>query len=108
MKRKFSILKDRPKLSIRLTRDSVAAGDDCDAPHQKRVSIRSFTDPIPLARESSSNYLPNVAGVGHTWICVLNDVEIAAIKTNIIQPLVNEAIYEEDNHIHFVYKSATY
>jgi hypothetical protein len=39
MRKAFEVLRDRPKLYIRLTRDSVCAGDDCGAPHEKTVSV---------------------------------------------------------------------
>jgi hypothetical protein len=39
MKAKFRILKSKPKIVIVLTRDSVCAGDDCDAPHEKVVEV---------------------------------------------------------------------
>ena len=73
MKTAFQILKDKPQITVVLTRDSVCAGDDCDSPHEKTIKVHSFTDPEVLARETASGYLPNVAGVGHSWICVLND-----------------------------------
>ena len=102
------MLKGRKELSIVLTRDSVAAGDDIDAPHKKKIKIKSFTDPVSLAREASANYLPNVAGTGHSWICVLNEIEIAEITKNQILPLTDEARYSDKNNIHFIYKSALY
>jgi len=108
MKKAFQVLKDSPQITVVLTRDSVCAADDCDAPHEKTIKIHSFVDPVPLAQESSSGYLPNVSGVGHSWICVLNDIKIAEIKTTGIQPLVREASFSENNRIHFVYKSASY
>lgn len=108
MKKAFQILKDRPQIPVVLTRDSVCAGDDCDAPHEKTIKVHSFTDPEVLAREAATGYLPNVAGVGHSWICVLNDIKIAEIKTSGIQPLVGETTYDETNRIHFAYKSASY
>jgi len=83
-------------------------GDDCDAPHEKTITIASFTNPESLAREMSLNYLPNIAGVGHSWICVLNDVQIAEITTKGISSLVKEVVFKNTNQIHFVYKSATY
>lgn len=95
-------------ISVVLTRDSVCAGDDCAAPHEKVVKIHSFVDPEAMAKESSSGYLPTVAGVGHSWTCVFKDIEIAEIKTTGIRPLVREVTFGEDNCIHFVYKSATY
>ncbi len=108
MKKAFQILKDRPKISLILTRDSVCAGDDGDAPHEKSINTYSFVDPEALARESSSGYLPIVAGVGHSWICVLNNVKIAEIKTTGIQPLVKVIEFNESNRIHFEYKSSSY
>ena len=108
MKKAFQVLKDRPQISVNITRDSVCAADDCDAPHEKTIKIHSFIDPVALAREASSGYLPSVAGVGHSWICVLNNIKIAEVKATEIQPLVSEAIFDEKNRIHFVYKSATY
>lgn len=106
MKKEFQVLKNRPEVSVVLTRDSVCAGDDCDAPHEKTIRIRSFVDPAALAREASSGYLPSVAGVGHSWICVLNEIRIAEIKTDGIQPLVREAEFGDSNRIHFTYVSA--
>ncbi len=108
MKKKFQVLKDRPQLSVTLTRDSVCASDDFNAPHEKRIKIHSFVDPEALAREASAGYLPSVAGIGHSWVCVLNDLKIAEITTTEIKPMVQEAIFNEDNRIHFVYKSASY
>ena len=97
-----------PQTSVVLTRDSVCAADDCEAPHEKAIRVNSFLDPEALAREASSGYLPSVAGVGHSWICVLNDVSIAEIKVTGIQPLVREVEFKDNNQIHFVYKSASY
>jgi len=95
-------------ISIVISRDSVCAGDDCEAPHEKTIKIHSFVDPEDLARESSSGYLPDVSGVGHSWICVLNDVKIAEIKTTGIRPLVRMIEFVENNRIHFKYKSSRY
>lgn len=106
MKKIFQVLKDRPRLPVLLTRDSVCAADDFYAPHEKRIKIHTFVDPEALTREASAGYLPIVSGVGHSWICVLNDIKIAEIKTTGIQPLVREAIFNENNRIHFIYKSA--
>jgi hypothetical protein len=77
MKQAFQILKDKPQTTVVLTRDSVCAGDDGDAPHEKTITTHSFTDPVVLARETSSGYLPSVAGIGHSWICVLNEIQNA-------------------------------
>ncbi len=94
------------QMPVVLTRDSVCAGDDCDAPHEKTVRLPPLVDPKALARSAASGYLPSVAGVGHSWTCVLNDVEIAEIKTSEIQALVSEVRFSDSDRIHFVYKSA--
>jgi hypothetical protein len=108
MQKAFQILKEKPQISVVLTRDSVCAGDDCDAPHEKTIRTPSFLDPEVLVRETSSGYLPSVAGIGHSWICILNKTPIAEIKTTGIKPLVREITFDEENKIHFSYKSARY
>lgn len=96
-------------LKVNLTRDSVCAGDDFDAPHEKTVEVNASAEPINpivLARTLSSDYLPIVFGIGHTWICVLNNNKIAVMTTTGIQPLLKEVQLKDHNHVHFIYKSA--
>lgn len=102
------VMKGKPKITVVLTRDSVAAGDDSDAPHEKTVTVHSFMDPVLLARTLSTGYLPSVAGVGHTWTCVVNDVSVAEITTSEIRALVQQSPFAERNRAHFVYHSARY
>jgi hypothetical protein len=106
MKTTFSILANRPKLRMRLTRDSVCAGDDCNAPHEKETEVYSFSDPVASASTLSSSYLPSVSGSKHIWICNLNGVNIAEIKTSGIKPLVKETPLKNENAIHFTYISS--
>ena len=108
MKQAFEVLKGRPKIDIRLTRDSVCAGDDCDAPHEKKKEIYSFLDPSQFAKESSSGYLPSVAGTGHSWDCILNKKRIARITCEAIEPLARNVEFEKENEVHFRYHSSTY
>ena len=108
MKKAFEVLRDRPKLQVRMTRDSVCAGDDCDAPHQKTVSVHSFVDPTALVSHLSSGYLPTVGGIGHTWDCFLNGQLIASLSVNDISPRVTDVTFAEENHVHFVYHAAHY
>jgi hypothetical protein len=108
MKAAFQVLKARPKIPVVLTRDSVAAGDDCDAPHEKTIEVHSFLDPEAFASATSSGYLPSVAGVGHTWTCVLNDVKIAEVTTDGVRALVRESPFSTENRVHFIYHSATF
>ena len=108
MKAEFQILKAKPKISVVLTRDSVCAGDDCDAPHEKTVEVYSFIDPAAFAREVSSGYLPSIAGAGHSWTCVLNGVRTAEVTISGIKALVRESPFSDENRLHFVYHSATF
>ncbi len=107
MKAEFQVLNGRPKIWVVLDRDSVCAGDDCES-HAKTVEVYSFVDPGVLARELSSGFLPSVAGIGHTWTCVLNGVKIAEIAHSGIRALVRESPFSEENRAHFVYHSATF
>jgi len=106
MLKPFEILKGKPKIEIILTRDSVCAGDDCDAPHEKKITIPSFTSSEALAKEASKGYLPSVAGVGHSWVCRLNEIKIAEIKVTGVTVLVKDATFAATNRMHFTYISS--
>jgi hypothetical protein len=108
MKAAFQVLKARPTIAVEMTRDSVCASDDCDAPHEKKTEVHSFLDPEAFARETSAGYLPSVAGVGHSWTCVLNGVKIAVVRESGIRALVHESPFADENHVHFVYHSAAF
>lgn len=108
MKAAFDVLRDRPRISVTLTRDSVCAGDDCDAPHEKTLEEYSFLDPVAFAQAVSYGYLPSIAGVGHTWTCLMNDIRIAEISTSGIRSLTPTTPFVDANRVHFVYHSATY
>jgi hypothetical protein len=103
----FQVLKDRPKITILVTRDSVAAGDDCDAPHEEQIEIYSFTDPVHFTQEIASGYLPSVAGIGHSWDCLLNGIKIATITPRVIVAF-GSIHFEESNSVHFRYNSASF
>ena len=96
-------------MAPRLTRDSVAAGDDgIDAPHEREVEGRSFTDPVALVDHLHPGFLPTVAGLGHSWSCRLNGQLIATIRGNgaSVEAEVPEVRYGDANHVHFSYSSA--
>jgi hypothetical protein len=96
------------RVSVTLTRDSVCAGDDGDAPHEKRIEIEASPDPGIFARELASGYLPSVAGVGHSWDCQLNGVRIATISVAGVKARVPRTPLAEPNRAHFVYHSARF
>jgi hypothetical protein len=108
MKAEFQVLKAKPKIPVVLTRDSVCAGDDCNAPHEKTVEVHSFVDPEAFVRAISADYLPSVAGVGHSWTCVLNGVKIAEVTNSSIRSLVQESPFSDENRAHFVYNSSRF
>lgn len=108
MKTEFRILKNRPRIRVALTRDSVCAGDDWSGPHDKTVEVYSFLDPDVFAKEVSSGYLPSVAGIGHSWMCVLNGTSIAVLTTSGIRALVQDSPFSDENRVHFSYHSAAY
>jgi hypothetical protein len=107
MKAEFQVLKAKPRIRVVLTRDSVCAGDDCDS-HERTVEVYSFVDPEAFARAISADYLPSVAGVGHSWTCVLNGVKIAEIANSGIRALVRESPFSDENRAHFVYHSSRF
>jgi hypothetical protein len=93
---------------VLLTRDSVCAGDDADAPHETSVEVPACGDPVALVRELSTGYLASVAGVGHSWTCVLNGVPIAELSVSDIRAAVTAIALADENRAHFIYHSATY
>ena len=108
MKQAFEIFKDRPRISLIMTRDSVCAGDDCDAPHERTIELPSFVDPSAFVRHAALGYMPTVAGFGHSWICILNGRRIAELRYDGIRPLVLETVFDEKNTLHWEYRSATH
>ena len=107
MKAEFEVLKSRPRIVFGLNRDSVGAGDDCET-HETTVETYSFIDPIALAEELSSGYLPSVAGYGYWWECKLNGIVIAKLLSNGKAEGVREVTYGDDNTVYFKYHSATF
>ncbi len=108
MKSEFEVLKGRNRIPVVLTRDSVCMADDYDAPHQSSVEEYSFLDPVAFSQAISSGYLPRVAGVGHSWTCVLNGVSIAEINISGTRALVRVTPFGGENKVHFVYNSSLY
>ncbi|HLA94390.1 MAG TPA: hypothetical protein VK612_01625 [Pyrinomonadaceae bacterium] len=97
----------RSKLTT--TRDSVAAGDDADAPHERTTEIDpSQTDTLSFIRQTAVGYLPSVNGIGHSWSAILNGRLIASITVTEIQPKLAELTFEPENTLYFRYHSATY
>lgn len=104
-------------MRVVVTRDSVAAGDDADAPH--RVSF----EPDCAARIGEVfkhleqiGYLPWVDGRGHRWYASAGSQTVAEFVANrrqpeftklLASPLTEFAVHGE-LRIHFRYSSARY
>ena len=108
MKNEFTIVKYRPTIQLKLTRDSVCMSDDIDAPHEKIIIQPSFTDTIAFINNIKTGYLPNINGVGHTWNCILNGTLIGIVSSTEITPKIKEINYQEENSIHFKYNSSKF
>lgn len=106
MKKQFSILKNKPRINIRVTRDSVCAADDVDAPHDQTISLPSFVNPTDFIRELLVHYsLPQIANGSATWTCHLNKNKIAVVAQQWISPkaITTELEFLDDNELHFKY-----
>jgi hypothetical protein len=58
----------RQHLSLTVWRDSVCAGDDCDAPHERAFAMPSeFTLGQTAAQLLGSSYLASISGGKATW-----------------------------------------
>ena len=97
------------EIKMTLTRDSVCMGDDV-VDHTKIISIALQSSPQISIIKIAEKYLPNVAGVGHTWDCILNGTNIAVINGNCIKITYYTDILtlSDASNLYFKYHSATY
>lgn len=93
---------------VKVTRDSVAAGDDVDAPHERTLKIEPAHDPSTFITQTAHNYLASVSGRGHTWDAILNGNLVATITVDEIIPRVASLEFGPVNDLHFEYHSATW
>lgn len=107
MKVESEVLQSRPRITLTLDRDSVCAADDCEM-HEISVETYSYLDPVVLAEELSSDYLPLVAGFGHWWECILNGTTVAKVLPNGKAEKVAELRYMDENSVYFKYYSAAF
>jgi hypothetical protein len=96
-------------VKIRLTRDSVAAGDDADAPHERFILFD--VGDLCTARfvsELANGYLAKINGVGHSWSAFLNQELVATVTATDVIPHVETVTIAPDNDLYFQYHSATF
>lgn len=106
MKRSFPVLKDRPKVEVAVTRDSVCAADDVMAPNREDIVIHSFTEPKDFIRAVAAEYgMPTIHGGKATWEVILNDQKVGVIaqEWNSPRATVDEISFQEDNHVFLRY-----
>jgi len=106
MKLAFKVLRDRPTLRIRVTRDSVCAGDDVDAPNEKHVEVHSFTDPEAFIHAVTDAYgMPFIQGGRAAWVVLLNGDKIGVVaqEWNAPRASVRELQFQESNHVFLRY-----
>ncbi|MGL0936324.1 hypothetical protein ABMX80_23445 [Vibrio vulnificus] len=78
---------------VKLTRDSVCMGDDCDAPHFLKLelpetsTIQDLVDAI-----DARSYLAKVVSWEHHWILLANNEEVARLKGNDFEIPENSAV----------------
>ena len=59
-------------MSLIVWRDSVCAGDDCDAPHELKLTVRDDTLHDVVNELMRKRYLASVEGGKATWILEAN------------------------------------
>ena len=91
-----------------LTRDSVCMGDDVNAPHTEILTLSNYKISEHSIGEICLNYLPNVAGVGHSWECHINNILIAIIRVEKIEIITDEIFLNENNEMFFKYNSSKF
>ena len=91
-----------------LTRDSVSMGDDVNAPHTEILTLSNYKISEHSIGEICLNYLPNVAGVGHSWECHINNILIAIIRVEKIEIITDKIFLNENNEMFFKYNPSKF
>jgi hypothetical protein len=74
-------------MKVHLTRDSVAMGDDVDAPHEDTRDLPSGTSVHgAITSVVESGYLARIAGSSATWILTSADTSIAVVAQQWSEP----------------------
>lgn len=73
--------------SLVVWRDSVAAGDDIDAPHEIKLPVEeSASVAHVIVKVTSTSYLPNISGGRATWIVEAGSQPIAVLAQQWSEP----------------------
>lgn len=73
-------------MKVYVSRGSVAAGDDVDAPNARLLSVPDGTEPVDIIKNIvQSGYLPSIAGGHATW-SVTSHILLAVVAQQWSEP----------------------
>lgn len=73
-------------MELYVSRSSVAAGDDVDAPNAMSLSVPDGTEPVEIIKSIvQSGYLPSIAGGQATW-SVTSNIVLAVVAQQWSEP----------------------
>ncbi|MCC2547889.1 hypothetical protein LJY25_15675 [Hymenobacter sp. BT175] len=94
---------------ISLTRDSVAMGDDCLAPHTRHLTVADGTGLLEILQlVHSTRYLASISGGMATWVAILGK-PVAVLAQQWAEPvLLSDAtafqqLKQDELQLHFRY-----
>lgn len=97
-------------LPLKVTRDSVAAGDDADAPHERHLRVDAGTPLDVIISHAASGYLALIAGGYATWVALLDGEPIAVLAQQwqcprlLVEPARHRGAVSA-GHLHFAYEA---
>ena len=96
------IMTDKHMITVNVTRDSVCAGDDVDAPHEVSHLFDSATTKESIlndiSRKTVDTHYPE-----QKWICVWNGIEVAEYRRSGCSIDLNKIVLSNTNDVHFKY-----
>jgi len=101
---------------VKVERDSVCMGDDCDAPHSYSFNVSSNSTLSEVFNHlERKKYLASVAGQNHSWEAIIENRSVALFKGNSKYPEPTAALSKQVSsyannsilNIWFKYNSAT-
>lgn len=93
--------------SVRITRDSVCAGDDLDPPHERSLHLDAGEGVRELVEfVAGSGYLASIAGGKATWVAVADGTPVAVVAQQWTGPRMLEPIaIKVPAEVHFIYRA---
>jgi hypothetical protein len=91
---------------VTVTRDSVCAADDVDAPHRQVISVPENRDAVAFLLSILVRYpLPSIHGRKATWECSVDGRRIGVVAQQWARPVVHvkQVELERSASLHFIY-----